>query len=526
MGDKGGRRPPPGAGRGRGAPVPAGRGRGAPIFDDVDVGGPKVQKPNRDAYHTEMKALDDQIAALKEEVRSTQQALDGKNTRRKDLIDEQRRLLDHLKPTSATRNQLRTDRAKLVQEIKNLGDLRTRKLDELTKLREKLPQQKKPAGAPAAAGSATGEKEKEKGFNLRGMLENIDLDIIKLESKLRVTSMTLQEEKKLVQEIGTLKSAKQVAKDYDQQQHKLQADLDGQKAERASLSARIQAIDEQLEQIQASNGDQQKRLEEVRAEIKEINDSIPGILDKRDALRDDIDDLYAKKKDISKRKGEEEAQFTVYMDKVREAKAEQRSKLNEQRAVDKLEKQKERAVEKLQETPFEAELDDCDRLISYLEQFLPKADETSVREEAAPQVDVEAKLKAGERLLKRDDDEDEALGAFKGKQKPKGKKPPKAQTTSKPDTILKHQINVLVEFEKLSLSTPSTYGAVPQAIQDLKQKKEHFIKLGVEQKKQLEAQVAKQRAEDAAKGSSSGAGEDATTDDTTAGEGTLVEASA
>lgn len=487
-----------------------------------------MAKPNRDAYQTEMKALDDQIVALKEDVRSTQQALDAKNARRKDLIEEQRRLLDHLKPTSATRNQLRTDRAKLVQEIKNLGDLRTRKLDELTKLREKLPQQKKPAGAPAASGSgATGEKEKERGFNLKNMLENIDLDIIKLENKLRVTSMTLQEEKKLVQEIGALKSAKQVAKDYDQQQHKLQSDLDGQKAERASLSERIKAIDDQLDQIQGNSGEQQKRLEDVRAEIKQINDSIPGILDKRDALRTEIDELYAKKKEVAKRKGEEEAQFTVYMDKVREARAEQRSKLNEQRAVDRLEKQKERAVEKLQETFFEAELDDCDRLISYLEQFLPKADETSEKE-AAPQVDVEAKLKAGERLLKRDDD-DEALGAFKGKQKPKGKKAPKAQTNAKPDTTLKHQINVLVEFEKLSLSTPSTYGAVPQAIQDLKQKKEHFIKLGIEQKKQLEAQVAKQRAEDAAKAEaagSSGTGDDATTDDTTAGEGTLVEASA
>jgi len=158
---------------------------------------------------------------------------------------------------------------------------------------------------------------------------------------------------------------------------------------------------------------------------------------------------------------------------------------------------------------------------------LPKPDEAEDKD-SAPAGSSEDKLapKEGERILRRDADDEGGLASLgKGKQKPKGKKPAKAQSL-KPDAQLKHQINVLVEFEKLSLAVPSTAGAVPQAIQELKQKKEHFKKLGVEEKAKLEAQVAKQKAEDAAKAAAAGSGTSDDATSTPSGDGTLVEASA
>jgi len=477
-----------------------------------------------------MKALDDQIAQLRNDVKITQQEIESKSTARRNLIDEQRRLIEQLKPSGSRAAKLREERKRLLDQVKAIGELRGRKIDELTKLKEKLPPKLE------SRGSGSGDNNN-KTFNLKNVLENIDLEIIKHENKLKVTSMSLTEEKKVIQEIGNLKNAKAVAKEYDQQRQKLQVELDAEKADKAKMSEQIKDLDEQITQIRDNDGKYQKELEEIRNKIKTLGDELPGLIAKRDALRTQIDQCYADKSEVNKRRNEDEAEFTVYMDKVREARAEQRAKLSEIRAVERAEKAKERAVEQLTETPFEEELEVCDRLISYLEQFVPKADaavDKPDEQPAEPTPNANAKFgpKEGERILKRDDD-DEDLFKTKGKGKPK--QAPKPKTTSyKPDTVLKHQWNVLTQFELLSLGTPLTAGDASKSIDELKQKKEHFVKLGVEKKKQLEAQVAKQRAEDAAKAaaeaSSSGAGDDDAKDDTANdddnGDGSLVEASA
>jgi uncharacterized coiled-coil DUF342 family protein len=456
--------------------------RDKPEMDEAIKHIPKVTKPNRDAFADEVKAFDDKIQHLTNQLKDVQTRINTANRDKGALYAKKEEIFAQLKGIGAAVAQAKENRKKFVNEIKSLSETRARKLEELQKLKEKLP--------PKLRGEG-------RGFNLKATLDDIDLKIGKLENKLKVSTLTLAEEKAVVAKISSLLNAKKVAKEYDQEWQKIRGTLDSDnqpsQEKRSHLSALIKEQEDKIVEVRASEEKLQKELEDVRNKLKQVTDSIPGLLEKREQLRQEKDQTFAARGEVFKRKNEAEAQFKEYMVKVNEVRAVEWKKNQEKRAVERAQRAEEDLKNQLNAIPFEEERSTCDVLIAYLQQYLikPEEEEEHAENNNNPTTASPA-TPEGAVVLKRDEVEQFAPVKAKAKKQKKPKAP-----VLKPDSLLKHDLAVLRQFEILSLACPLKAADVPKSIEDINLKKEHFTKLGVEKKKQLEAEYARKQEEKA-----------------------------
>jgi len=456
--------------------------RDKPEMDEATKHIPKVTKPNRDAFADEVKAFDDKIQHLTNQLKDVQTRINTANRDKGALYAKKEEIFAQLKGIGAIVAQAKDNRKKFVNEIKSLSEIRTRKLEELQKLKEKLPPK-----------LIRGEG---RGFNLKATLDDIDLKIGKLENKLKVSTLTLAEEKAVVAKISSLLNAKKVAKEYDQEWQKIRGTLDSDnqpsQEKRGHLSAMIKEQEDKIAEVRGTEEKLQKELEDVRNKLKQVTDSIPGLLEKREQLRQEKDQTFTARGEVFKKKNEAEAQFKEYMVKVNEVRAEEWKKNQEKRAVERAQRAEEDLKNQLNAIPFEEERSTCDVLIAYLQQYLIKPEEEEEHVENNNTTTASPATPEGAVVLKRDEVEQFAPMKAKAKKQKKPKAP-----ALKPDSLLKHDLAVLRQFEILSLACPLKAADVPKSIEDINQKKEHFTKLGVEKKKQLEADYARKQEEKA-----------------------------
>jgi uncharacterized coiled-coil DUF342 family protein len=490
--------------------APAGAGRGKPplrlnfkqevdeaVFRNYAI--PKQNPPNRDGFQAELKQFDEQMNKLRSELNETQKQIDGTIENRKKLLDEQRTLIEQLKARRANIDKFKEGKKKFFDERKSHEEFRKKKIEELNKLKDKLPAKLRGAGP----------------FNLKATLDSIDLKIHKLESKLKVTTMSLHDEKQVVSKISTLNAAKKLARDYDQEWQRAQGTLRSDDKPQEKGRSLVKEADENIAAAQVELNKLSLQLDGVRAKINGLNDTFQELVKKRDQLRQEREGVYQKRLASLQKRDEEEKKFGEYMSQLNEFRSIEREKLSAKKAEEREKRQNEHLMAQLNATQFEDELETCDRLIKYLGQFHIK------EETPAEPVDTQAATPAPSTsapaapsvpddmvVLKRDDDEGAPL---KSKQRKQPRKPKAAAL--KPDSVLKHDLGVFRDFEMLSLAVPMVAAEVTKAVQDIKQKKERYVQLGVEKKKQLEIQIAKMIEEQKQKDAALAAG--TSTDDTT-----------
>ena len=427
----------------------------------------RLPRPSREKHETAMKRLNEQIEERKKTIESAKSKI-------KVLRDGREKEQAKYAPIRSKLNELAA-RCQILMQTRDACRKEVQALDNM--------------GKGERDGGGSGNRGGGKS------VEQIDAEMARIEDQLSHETMSLKEEKVLVEKIKQLNKMKDSARAMAAKQ----AQITGTDGSRKAMQEKAKAKDVE---INANKAEQQKLKNEIdkirgvegggnNKNKKEngksgnsgggdnFNKNVKALESERDGaykqilkIRKEMDDL----RDDFKKKNNE------WLKREKVFRAERDVEYaSEKKAVEERKKQWER--ENAPE-PFEAEISSCDQLVSFLQKFLPKsapAEPTSSSSKNGSAEDLTAKLSGLKMVNKRDKDEemDDLLSmtgtltkAKKNKvnaMKNAGPKPPKE--TDKVNLSL----DAYGMFGKVGISAPLIVGEVPRFVELLNKKKEEFL---------------------------------------------------
>ncbi|KAL2621003.1 hypothetical protein R1flu_001208 [Riccia fluitans] len=416
-------------------------------------------------------------AALDEQVAKVYEEMDGMQAR----ISEIKAIIDNKQQNKYVMSQEVVDARNQLNEL--TSSFRC-VMDEKRALREELD-----------AADKTRERMRADARSLREKLpyvrvEQIDEEIKKLEYRMMHTSLTLQEEKKLMQQVKDLTKSRDFVKDYNERMELITLD----EASRGEIVQKIRDKDELLNGLKGQQEEKRKLLARLRERDAAQAVDIPVLIEEKTNTYENIKALREKVKEMRAEFRAKEDEFYERERQWKEQQAIQRRKDYEKREAERKEREKirkERELENFVE-PYTDEIIICDQLISYLQKHTPAVEE--IASKAPVKAEIVAPKGVGNVLVSKKSRNDEELdGWFSGSSlKGKGKKfkAPTA-TKSKEKEKLSLSLDVLTSFQKVKLSPPTTVGDAPKSVEEVRLKKEEFLKL------QKVARDTRERGEDA-----------------------------
>ena len=423
----------------------------------------RLPRPSREKHERAMKTLNDDIEAKKSTIESAK-------TKIKTLRDKREKEQAKYAPLRSKLNEL-VARCQILIQTRDTCRKEVQVLDAMGK---------------GGDGSFSSGNNKGRGKSA----EQIDAEVARIEDQISHETMSLKEEKVLVERIKQLNKMKDAAKAMAAKQ----AQITGTDGSRKAMQEKAKAKDAE---INANKAEQQKLKNEIdkirgveggnNRNKKEngkssnggdnFNKNMKALESERDGaykqilkIRKEMDDL----RDDFKKKNNE------WMKREKAFRAERDAEYAlEKKAAEERKKQwdRENAPE-----PFEAEISSCDQLVSFLQKFVPKnvpVEPLSSKDGSAE--DFAAKFSGLKMVNKRDKDEemDDLLSmtgtltkAKKNKvnaMKNAGPRPPK-------DT---DKVNLSLDahgmFGKVGISAPLIVGEVSKVVELLKEKKEEFL---------------------------------------------------
>ena len=329
-------------------------------------------------------------------------------------------------------------------------------------------------------------------------VEEINAAIKKLQTQQETTSMSLTEEKKLIQEISTLQSSKDQVKDLKSKD----ASLDGVKKQRSVINDTLKAKDKEIDAVS-------KEMDEIGSKIKALSEKET---DKRTVLDDFFKERETFKKAISVVLKEKDTMRDDYRENnnawwnsqralraQKQVQYEEEKKEREEEKVAFLKKQEE---EELKKIPYEEEQALCDYLADYLERThlnggSDNSDKVAVKKEDV--VAVKEDPFAGMTSMKKSTEEEDTVYYGKGGKgaKKKRQRAPKKAAAAGPFTL---NVDSFEQFGLIGLNPPTKLEMVEQSVKDLRAKKLWFkeqprgsVPTAKDVRKQNEKSVAKLR---------------------------------
>lgn len=427
----------------------------------------RVPRPSREKHERAMKTLNDHIEAKKSTIESAKRKI-------KTLREKREKEQAKYAPLRSKLNEL-VARCQILIQTRDTCRKEVQVLDAMGK-----------GGDGFSSSGNTHFTNNGRGKSA----EQIDAEVARIEDQISHETMSLKEEKVLVERIKQLNKMKDAAKAMAAKQ----AQITGTDGSRKAMQEKAKAKDAE---INANKAEQQKLKNEIdkirgveggnNRNKKEngkssnggdnFNKNMKALESERDGaykqilkIRKEMDDL----RDDFKKKNNE------WMKREKAFRAERDAEYAlEKKAAEERKKQWER--ENAPE-PFEAEISSCDQLVSFLQKFVPKnvpVEPLSSKDGSAE--DFAAKFSGLKMVNKRDKDEemDDLLSmtgtltkAKKNKvnaMKNAGPRPPK-------DT---DKVNLSLDahgmFGKVGISAPLTVGEVSKVVELLKEKKEEFL---------------------------------------------------
>lgn len=314
-------------------------------------------------------------------------------------------------------------------------------------------------------------------------VEDIDSAIEKLENEMAHTTMTLNEEKKLIAQVSDLRKSKALVKElFEASGGKVDP------AARDSLMTSLKAVSEKIKGLKEQEQEQRKIIDEIKAKLGETKDEVPDLIKEKSnqyeivkqcketigKLRDDfrkVEDEYWTKERAWRAQQKEEKQ------KKWEAQQEERKR----RDIERKQRQLDEAGE-----PFDREVTTCEQLVVYLKSF--------TKEETGPAKTTESTTKVEEGMVvlnKKNNSDAEMDSWFTGSG---GKKKGGKKKSAKSEKLV-HSMDIISSFASLGLTAPLNKSGMAELITKLGEKKEEYL----EKRKEEHIKRAKQKEEIAAK---------------------------
>lgn len=301
--------------------------------------------------------------------------------------------------------------------------------------------------------------------------KDIEDEILRLEDEIQHNSLSLQEEKKVMDDIRKLKNSKGIVAEYTEKMQALSEDESTCK----ELNAAIKSVDVEITKIREEEDvhraalNEQKKKEEVRG-----NDT-QTLIKERDECRERSKEAYEKIKDLRASHDAEWQEFKAQEKLWRAQLQEEKARRREEYLKEKAQREAERAAraKELAPEPFYEEITMCEQLTAYLGKYAEDkpAQDASARntQEGGP-----AALDGMKMLKKEDvaDDPDAWMMGTGGKKKGKGKKG--ASKAAAPEKLV-HTVDILNAFAALKIHVPVTAAEVPATLQEVEKQREKYL---------------------------------------------------
>merc|ERR1712070_1174454 len=285
-------------------------------------------------------------------------------------------------------------------------------------------------------------------------VDEIERRIKQLEMSQQTSSLTIKEDRKVMDDIRRLNANKPMIKQYDEAQESLR----GVKEHHTTLFTQIKAKNAELASAKEVEEGLRAEMDDARARDDAKKSDLPALHKERDECRREMSEIRLalkhmrdeKQRELLERKAARQAEISAW-----------RKLLEEEEA---------------RRDPWEEEKLLCEQLISYVEKYLPiKIVETAVNaaEEAAAKVRAEIQAGGGRKKAHEDDEYLIALRSNKGKKKGGGGGKSSTPPTPKTKVVkMTHAPESFESFGKLGFKPPLDTGECPQLYKALLEKRE------------------------------------------------------
>ncbi|DBA00923.1 TPA: hypothetical protein N0F65_006123 [Lagenidium giganteum] len=414
----------------------------------------RLPKPDKAAHDSAISKIDAEIKKLQDRSNVIRKEMDALKTGRSGYGAE-------IQAAKLVYNELRSQKDNLIQQRNQI----TARLKQSLDKKDSTVKQQKSLRASLKFQS----------------IEEIDAEIAKLVRQQETSSMSLNEEKRLVKDIEALKKSKEQVHKVTQEQGSVDKHNDNIKdikAEQAKKNAEIDAVQEKMT---AQKAKLDKLYELNNEENKQ--DKFPALAKERKEIKEQVDAKYTELKALRAAFKEANDKYFHNIRLTRKKRELERKKEEEAKRAEYEAKLAEYEQEMAKIHPYQDEMDLCDVLIAYLELTFAKELKESAEEDAAKET-APVELD-GLKPLKRKEEDFMVLG---GGKKKKGKRD--GPKKSKKEAKVALSLARMESFTTIGLTPPSTVGALVNSLSAIKEKKEWFKAQTSKPKAEKEAAAA------------------------------------
>jgi len=400
----------------------------------------RVNKPDETAMKEKISVVEEKISKLTERLSSIKEQLDKNDSSRPDANSELGKAKAQFNNAKSESRRLQQEKRNIYDQISAADELRQQQQDLVTRLRGEL-----------------------QVFSV----DEIERKIKQLEYKQSTTSLTVKEDKAIMEEIKKLSSGKPKIQSFKEAQDS----LTGIREHHNTLYVSLKAKSNELTAAKEAEEKVKGTFDELRAKEDAKRPDMPKLFKERDELRKQMTEHRDALRKIQAEFNDERKAWFAFQKEDRDRKQKEylEHKAAKQAEWDAWKKLQEE--EEAKRDPWEDEKALCMQLIAWVEKQMPK------KEEAVAEVKIEH-LDGKKPYSKADLDSEDpfaGLGAKKGKKKGK-KGVPTAEIlpTAGKSVKLKQTFEDLALWSKLDIEAPKEMSDMPIVMQALLDKQEWF----------------------------------------------------
>jgi len=391
-----------------------------------------VPKPDEEDLKQKLEETNDKIAALQARLNAIKENLDGRDTGRGDS-PEVALAKAHMSDVKAKSRMLQQEKRNIYDQISAADDLKKQQQDLTQRLKSQL--------------------------TLFSVAE-IDMRIKALEHQQQTTSLSVKDDKKMMEEIKRLASNKPMIRQYDEAQESLK----GVRDHHQTLYTQLRAKNDDLKVVRDEEEKYRESLEAAKAVDEAKRADVPGLFKERDTIRKEIIEFRDHTRKLRDDFNEKRKEWQTYMRQQKEIKQQEWLERKAARQAEYDAQKKAYEEEQAKRDPWEEEKVICEQLILFCDKYMPKKEESKAEEK---EID-HGKSKP----LMRGQEEDPYANLVKKKSKRKGGAAA-AEAPAKPKAVkLSYDPSDLVLWGKLGFKPPVTSDDCPALREELLAKRE------------------------------------------------------
>lgn len=342
---------------------------------------------------------------------------------------------------------------------------------------KELVKQKQVLRAQFEAATKTRDAARDAVKELKAMIkfkdvDNIDAEVQRLEEEISHSSLSLSEEKKVMESIRQLRNSKAVVAEYSAKMEGLAADETACK----EINAAIKSLDMEINAVRKEEDGVRAQLSELRKKEEASGTDNKSLWDEKEKCREACKEAYEKIKDLRAKDDAQWQEFKAQEKLWRAQQAADKARKREEYLKEKAAREAEWAAreKEMRPEPFSEDIIKCDQLFAYLNKLTGEGEVATSADQAS---DAPQALDGMTAFVKKEDPEFAWMkGSGNGAAKKKGKK---GKGSDKPadasKTKLVHSVDIIAAFASLKLSVPMTKSDCDDLSKKVAEKKEEYL---------------------------------------------------